>query len=68
MGPGSDLYGRKLFLLLSLFGSCFGKLQSNRLNVGSLFQAMSADMWSLIFWRAVTGLFAGAQILVQALV
>ena len=24
-GPGSDIYGRKLFLLLSLFGSCFGK-------------------------------------------
>lgn len=24
MGPCSDIYGRKPFLLLSLFGSCFG--------------------------------------------
>lgn len=34
MGPGSDSYGRRPFLLLSLFGSCFG----------SLFQAMSNSM------------------------
>lgn len=26
MGPLSDIYGRKPFLLLSLVGSCFGKL------------------------------------------
>ena len=25
MGPGSDIYGRRPFLLLSLFGSCFGR-------------------------------------------
>lgn len=24
MGALSDIYGRKLFLILSLFGSCFG--------------------------------------------
>ena len=24
MGPLSDIYGRKPFLILSLFGSCFG--------------------------------------------
>lgn len=34
--------------------------------VGSLFQAMSSDMWSLIIWRSLTGLFAGSLILVQA--
>ena len=26
MGPGSDKYGRRPFLLLSLFGSCFGMI------------------------------------------
>ena len=56
MGPCSDFYGRRPFLLLSLIGSCFG----------SLFQGMSNTMWVLIFWRAFTGLFAGSQILVQA--
>lgn len=56
MGPLSDIYGRKPFLLLSLFGSCFG----------SLFQAWSQDMISLIIWRAITGLFSGSLILVQA--
>lgn len=25
MGNGSDYYGRKIFFLLSLFGSCFGR-------------------------------------------
>ena len=33
---------------------------------GSLFQAMSNNMWSLIIWRSLTGLFAGSLILVQA--
>lgn len=56
MGPLSDIYGRKPFLLLSLFGSCFG----------SLFQGWSRDMISLIIWRAITGLFSGSLILVQA--
>ena len=34
--------------------------------LGSLLQAMSSDMWSLIIWRSLTGLFAGSLILVQA--
>ena len=33
---------------------------------GSIFQAMSYNMWSLIIWRSLTGLFAGSLILVQA--
>lgn len=56
MGPMSDKYGRKPFLILSLVGSCFG----------SIFQAMAKTMWVFIFWRAVTGLFAGSLIIVQA--
>ncbi len=56
MGPMSDRYGRKPFLILSLIGSCFG----------SIFQAMAKTMGVFIFWRAVTGLFAGSLIIVQA--
>lgn len=56
MGPLSDIYGRKLFLILSLVGSCFG----------SIFQAMAHNIWWFIFWRAITGLFAGSLIIVQA--
>ena len=56
MGPMSDKYGRRPFLILSLIGSCFG----------SLFQAMSPDINAFIFWRGVTGLFAGSLIIVQA--
>lgn len=55
MGPLSDRYGRKPFMLLSLFGSCFG----------SLLQGLSKTMTSLIIWRSFTGLFAGSLILVQ---
>lgn len=58
MGPLSDIYGRKPFILLSLFGSCFG----------SIFQGLSRDMISLIIWRSFTGLFSGSLILVQAVI
>ncbi|KAK8802724.1 hypothetical protein WA171_006398, partial [Blastocystis sp. BT1] len=58
MGPLSDVYGRKPFILLSLFGSCFG----------SIFQGMSRDVISLIIWRSFTGLFSGSLILVQAVI
>ena len=66
MGPLSDRYGRKPLLLLSLFGSCFGSDFTQFLFLGSIFQGMSQDMWSLIIWRSFTGLFAGSLILVQA--
>lgn len=66
MGPLSDIFGRKPFLLLSLFGSCFGQNVYLHLCVGCLFQAMSKTMWTFIIWRSFTGLFAGSLILVQA--
>ena len=66
MGPGSDVFGRKPFLLLSLFGSCFGNCCYSQSSLGSIFQAMSYSMWALIVWRSFTGLFAGSLILVQA--
>ncbi|CBK21693.2 uncharacterized protein [Blastocystis hominis] len=58
VGALSDIYGRKLFLILSLFGSCFG----------SLFQALSKNIVQLIIFRSLTGLFAGSNILVQAVI
>ena len=66
MGPLSDRYGRKPLLLMSLFGSCFGSDFVHSLLLGSIFQGLSKDMWSLIIWRSFTGLFAGSLILVQA--
>lgn len=68
MGPMSDRYGRKLFIILSLIGSCFGWYIKLLSYIGCLFQGLSKDMWSLIFWRGMTGLFAGSFILVQAYV
>ena len=56
MGPMSDKYGRRPFLILSLIGS----------SLGSLFQAMSETISAFIVWRGVTGLFAGSLIIVQA--
>lgn len=55
-GAYSDIYGRRIFLLLSLIGSC----------VGSILQYYSRNIIPLIIWRSITGLFAGSNILVQA--
>ena len=68
MGALSDYYGRKPFLILSLFGSCAGKFCfwffSN--GIGIILQGLSYDMWTLILWRALTGLFAGSMIIAQS--
>lgn len=55
-GVLSDLYGRKLFLILSIMGDC----------VGNFMQYISTNMIQLILARAFTGLFAGSFILGQA--
>ena len=34
--------------------------------IGAIFQGMSRDIWTLIFWRCLTGLFAGSPIVTQA--
>ena len=34
--------------------------------IGAIFQGMSRDIWALIFWRCLTGLFAGSPIVTQA--
>lgn len=66
VGALSDIYGRKIFLILSLFGSCFGICLEMSSLVGSLFQALSTNITQLIIFRSITGLFAGSNILVQA--
>ena len=66
-GPLSDKYGRRPFLLLSLFGSCFGIDVVFCFDLlGSILQGLSRTMLELIIWRSFTGLFAGSLILVQA--
>ena len=66
-GPLSDKYGRKPFLLLSLFGSCVGIDVVFCFDLlGSILQGLSRTMLELIIWRSFTGLFAGSLILVQA--
>ncbi|KAK8795658.1 hypothetical protein WA158_000315 [Blastocystis sp. Blastoise] len=56
MGSLSDKYGRRLFLLLSLFGSF----------TGPLFQSFSVAMWMFSLFRAYTGILAGSMTIGQA--
>ena len=67
MGALSDHYGRRPFLILSLFGSCVGAccfIVSYL--IGIILQGLSYDMWTLILWRALTGLFAGSLAIGQS--
>ncbi|KAK8800727.1 hypothetical protein WA158_000052 [Blastocystis sp. Blastoise] len=56
MGSLSDIYGRRLLLLLSLFGSF----------TGPLLQSFSWCMWAFIVFRGYTGLLGGSQTIGQA--
>ncbi|KAK8812472.1 hypothetical protein WA158_007706 [Blastocystis sp. Blastoise] len=56
MGTLSDRFGRKLLLLISLFGSF----------TGPLFQSFSWSMWAFIVFRGYTGLLGGSQTIGQA--
>ncbi|KAK8805313.1 hypothetical protein WA158_001970 [Blastocystis sp. Blastoise] len=56
MGSWSDKYGRKLFLILSLFGSF----------TGPLLQSFSKSMLVMNIFRAYTGLLAGSVTIGQA--
>ena len=66
MGTYSDYYGRKIFFILSLLGSCFGIHDCLSIIIGSIFQGLSQNVWTLIMWRLITGLFAGSPIITQA--
>ncbi|KAK8805837.1 hypothetical protein WA158_002493 [Blastocystis sp. Blastoise] len=56
MGPLSDKYGRRFFLLLSLFGSF----------TGPLFQSFAPSMLVMNILRAYTGILAGSMTIGQA--
>lgn len=70
MGPLSDRFGRKPFLVLSLLGDLVG--MSNALVfgfrwwIGGIGQALAPSMAWFIFWRGLAGLFAGSIVLIQA--
>ena len=34
--------------------------------LGAILQGLSKNIWALIFWRCLTGLFAGSPIVAQA--
>ena len=34
--------------------------------LGAILQGVSKNIWTLIFWRCLTGLFAGSPIVTQA--
>ncbi|KAK8809756.1 hypothetical protein WA158_000699 [Blastocystis sp. Blastoise] len=56
MGTLSDSLGRKLLLLISLFGSF----------TGPLLQSFSWSMWAFIVFRGYTGFLGGSQTIGQA--
>lgn len=55
-GPLSDIYGRRIFLILSLVGSV----------IGYYLQYISINIKQFILFRSLTGLFDGSYILGQA--
>lgn len=58
MGWGSDIWGRRLFVMLSLIGSF----------VGAICQGLSRSMLQLTIFRGLTGLFAGSGVVAQAVI
>ena len=71
----SDIYGRKLFLVLSLFGSWVGIRLITRKGgnyydsisiVGPILQALSPNMTLYIITRGLTGLLGGSVTVGQA--
>ena len=66
MGRLSDKIGRKPLLILSLIGSSAGSRNWKLCFLGAIAQGLAKNIWALIIFRAITGLFAGSWIVAQA--
>ena len=66
MGSLSDKIGRKPLLILSLIGSSAGSRNWKLCFLGAIAQGLAKNIWALIIFRAITGLFAGSWIVAQA--
>ena len=68
MGALSDRYGRKPYIIFSLFGSFTGILFPPKFHffLGPIFQALSPNVIVFFIARGYTGLLGGSQTVCQA--
>lgn len=66
MGSLSDKFGRKLFIIIALFGFWTGTALFKLLFLGLLFQSFVPTIWLFIIARGYTGLLAGSSTVGQA--
>ena len=66
MGSLSDKFGRKLFIIIALFGFWTGTALFKLIFLGLLFQSFVPTIWLFIIARGYTGLLAGSSTVGQA--